>query len=194
MWSSWSDSGRSKIQRQETAVRPHGTKVATQTYHIQVSVCVCVMSYIMYSTGNTGKTWPLIRHIKGDFDKMGGHHANRVIMLGVHCLHTCTHPRHVHGIHAHLTAIFNASAKMAAMKESDYCSLMLQPQLFSHTWTWSFRVTSLASSLPNCKMNVMLRFKQHLFIYFPNCSLGFAYFSVVYKLCHASLFRHANSQ
>lgn len=36
MWGSWPDRGRIQIQRQETAVRPHRTEVAAQTYHVQV--------------------------------------------------------------------------------------------------------------------------------------------------------------
>lgn len=36
MWGSWPNRGCVQIKCQETTVRPHGTEVATQTYHIQV--------------------------------------------------------------------------------------------------------------------------------------------------------------
>lgn len=63
------------------------------------------------------KSWPHIRHIKRDFDKMGGHHANRISMLGAHCLHTSkTRARH---------PFFNFQGKVVPKKESDYCSFVV---------------------------------------------------------------------
>lgn len=122
---------------------------------------------------------------------MGGHHANRISMLGSHCPYTSTHPRQVHGIQSHLTAIFKASAKMASKEESEYCSCNKYSYIFTQLRIWFFRMASLGLSILKWKMNVMLRFKQIIFFQVAVWAL---HTLVLYaKLCSASLFCHANS-
>lgn len=132
MRSSWSGCRSSKIQRQETSVRPYGTKVATQTYHIQVSECPAgIEADWEWVWGREGqhqevrrmmtdivhrKPKPHIRYIRRDF-----HHANRISMLEAH---PCTHPQHVHAIRSRLTTVFNASAKVAWKEKSGCCSFL----------------------------------------------------------------------